>query len=918
MPRFGPINEFGQSVQSLLDALFDEYPVYEPPSFVASAAYQLRRTISHSHACSEVAEGDIALPRWAGRARQLGPYERRLLGRLLRAERGLLLFTGGTGSGKTSILNVLEMYLADRYQRDPSKIPFLRDSGAACVLKRVDLYSTDASLHRPVSRDDSVERRRQRSRLLSHISRLLLATFEKVVPNETRRLAIVEKLVWGSRTDAAVLEIDSVLSAIKQSLPTEQEWELLSEAERLRRWHRAVETLKPVSARTTAALLPFIQLGIDLRAKQGRFVLVLDNVDQFPPYLQSGLYQSLSALVAAPTWRASDFTIVLSMRPSSALDAIGTIPLQGKELHETPDPGDIVFIRATLFLLRPDAFTEYQQLPPDTQAKVYWRLVQFWVRCIEERREFAQLISGLSGTNIRNACLHAKAWCASERLEFVELNAERTAAFTRLLPAVLSEHIIQEIGSAVGRGIVAIINRVATPETRPEVASSEDVAVKSIRVVAEVLRDLRVLKPFTSEGDGPRCLVGRTVRDTLVARIRDVPRVAPETLPHTRLASELCEGISSWKKHKTTGSLDILARLSRQLDLVANTTFTKWSEANHYEYSEVVEWVCRWVSDTIDFLWRPNFDMSLVHSGSPATLSRSKPLLRDAVLNFSHPSAFESARILFEASPPWIDEEEPLRAVNLFTVSGGSLCPLKLRVLYLLSERTPVHTTVGAIQADLERHGYREDDFRTVVAEILRTDRRLVYSSVNDFLRGVDQVLGVPDAKVHLSWAGHAYFEKVCVSPVYFQWAMSDVREIALRLREKGLDIMDISLRGRLSATLEAFRIVIEDENQRLVKARSVMGSDDQARIRFVGSELTVQSASLDVFFRSMGGFLAALRAHGRKFSAAAPERHESQLLIQQWLDFGRDQLQDHAALFGHGVEDWGMTLEWAKRHYVK
>jgi len=878
-----------RELSNALARVFDDKPTYEPTNYIVSAIGEIRRTLTagNEHEVRSLYE-DTKLPRWLGSGRHLGPYERILLADLISAREGLIVFRGGTGSGKSSVLYRLKRYVDIAFSRDQKAadvassclgLSDLQDLSPQLIDERTDLRARDA----------------QTDALFFEIARRIEVATDGLLKGTQTSLADL--------AEAALAVADGADGTGGWQVVAREMRDSLSEKDNRERWsvarfHFQKPYLKPDDL-CRAALLPLVELGRRLRAKGHRLILVVDNMDHIPNYLQNTLAQFLARAIETSLWRESAVSVVLSMRLSSSSDPIAALAHYVWRTHDAPDPAQIVYLRLTQALLNQNAHSSLMDGDESAAKHLELRLVAFWLRLSDPDGRMYQVLSGIAGTNIRNALLHAKAWCLSDDLEYVELPRNELERFRKELPRAVAEPMLQDIAASAARAVASVLSRAwKDGRERNVTPEPQQLATRVCDVVFDVLRDTRVLEG--GDGDGTRCVVGRKVARALEkfavdggSRGGGWPRLEVElrkALPKLQEREYAEVGRRTFAKAES--ALEHLVQ--RRPELGALGTF-------------LVRLVCRTGGE--------------VFGGAPKRSEAAQGLggrvreLRQVIQALERPSRYNSNRLLLEEE---LEEQDiDCRAANLLADRNGSLCGAGLRIVYRLAERRRVPFTIQTLVSDLESEGFGRDSYRNALDDFIGVSRRLVYSRVNDHARGVDRLLDEPNATIHLSWSGRLYLDELLETPAYLQWALSDPSGPPERVL------------GRLARTKAALNAMAEEEFVRF-KTRWSGASPSSWRSDMIEDSLRIRSASTDVIVRSLGEFLSDIRRNVDKISRTAPppsdkgrrqqnDDHQRSVvdlakLAEEWWILARTWIDRYRAIFNTEPVFDAVANEWTVR----
>jgi hypothetical protein len=620
-------------------------------------------------------------------------------------------------------------------------------------------------------------------------------------------------------------------------------------------------------------------------------LVVIDNLDPVDSSIQSGLLRTLMQMTSGPSW--GKMRIVLGMRLSTYQQHMGALRFNAYD-HEAADPSEMVLIRTVLALLAPDAYGSFKKASPRAQSAAYDALFELFSHMVDAGGHFSELLSAMSGTCIRHALSHAHRWCLSPRNGLVAQDAWKKHEFQQRLMEIICANYLEQLASRIGRESRKIIqsyaNRFDISRTDPELLGLE-----LADGVMHVLRSAEVCREFAGGDQSPRATLGRALQAGLVRELSNTaarPSVRHQTTLRCILR-RLMELAISQQVDKS--AVDETARYvcARLGEIAATSTLASLSQL-----------IC-WTQSGLDACTGVRSDLR--------SLNRQRRVAPAPELSGAadpETSRFDAETLLL-ASPDNYGRSIP-RVLNVFSLDGAQVCPILLRILYLLRYSGQADVTRQHLLQRLACHQYSALDIESGLGKALSLDQRLIYSGLDDYFTKTDEWLSEGTKLVKLSSTGIGYLDVMLGIPSYLQWALSDLRQVRENLREGATDGRN-SVRARLRAALEGFSLIIRDEKERLehvYRSSGVSLKPEYLRV----TELPVQSASAHTFFRVLDQFMHVYRVNienlqgSRTTEAGALARDAT-----EWLRLATTTRQAHQELFQRPTPTWNQAIEHAK-----
>lgn len=870
-----------------LDKVFNLSPVTRRDSYIASAVAQTRRSLN-DHGLHTMPPASYDLPKWL-RPETLGPYETRLLASLLYSPGPIIVLRGGTGSGKSSVLGHLCQHATAALKEvERAELPIF----CGQMLIQIDLQTFPIKAHKVLDDSDTIDV----SELLKSISDSLFAALGRTVKNDDDTGRILLDALCAEDEETMGIR-HAVMYEVRQNCdPTPESWQTLSGTERFQAFRVATKTLPPGS-QLVAALCVFRTLHRLLNKGRGEdsewpIVIVLDNIDPLPPPYQSELLRTLSQITSGDSW--GNMRVVLSMRLSTYEQHIGALRFNHYE-HDAADPAEIVFVRTTIALLVPEAYPAFKTLKPQLQELAYATLLRLFGHLVDRGGHFSSVLSAMTGTNIRHALTHAHRWCVALSAKAGGETRGQRQAFQSWLRSALCRHYLDELGTRLEREVHTYLREIGT-----NTADLSDLDTKAMTTIAQgvaavvrrALDTAEVFQSFRDDDASPRAVLAQVFRGG-VFRELSPQQQGGEPSVNASLCAGLCRCLELSKQHGAAAQLDTFAlNVAEILD--------SYSTADNPDATLLYRWVGSAIRQVVG---------QKRSSKEWSRIARSATTAADTISGIwrTDSSRYEAETLLLSSKND-VNQEVP-RCLNVFSIDGQRVCPVLLRLLYVLWFRGNTEVTRQHLLDSLLAHGYALQEVEQALSQAMSIDHRLIYSDIHDQFLGMNQWLKGPARVVRLSSAGMEYLQTLLAVPAYVQWALSGIAEVSESRAQIGGDVKTI--RGRLLTARYGYELAIEKELHRIEERWKAHDGPNKANfIRCV--ELSVQSAPADIFFRALDPFMHVYRLNHNKFCvdrrnlAAAQEFADD---AAGWVTLGRKTLDDHSRLFGSAVAAWVVHL---------
>lgn len=911
-------------VRNLLGAIFNSTPVSSSTEYVGSACYELRRSFGQHQNHTFVQVRDSELPEWIPEKLSFGPYERSILAQILYSASNVVIVRGGTGSGKSSLVEVLTKIASEA----AVKSDWQNTVGARTFLAAIDLQVPGQSLTHPST--DDAQRQRQYNDLYELLADAFWRRFTTITTDETQ-VAVIREL-WQQRVDHTdpVGNVASALLAFQEAVGlNEVDFEAAQAASLIKKCKAGVASIRSPETRLYISMLPFYRLGVlHKRLGDKRFVLVIDNLDPLPSYVQSKLWQTFNGFFCASLTKGCGLIAALFLRISSAHDPACTFTANVVADHAALDAADVVFYRTTYFLLNPTKFNGWLALHRSTQIALLNRLALLWCSLSNRESHASSVLNALSGTNLRNGFEYAIQWV--QRVQFRDSQDQPvddkhwTAISKTVLESLLGAKC-DEIGRAIVEGL-----RVKMQATELKRVVLDNGPHKAGVHVGEFLIEIAWrcfvdLGVFKSQNECHlRSVVSKAIHDDEANLSQFKSSVASfgesafgyglsnlvlsnvSTIRSAALESAVIEGGTTPQEPEVEFvrglAATVRSKFVRYCDSKAEemgletTALSSWKIVHFAQSLQDLETV---IAEST----KSQSDFQSIGQATRKSLSLTKRM-QSLIGSYSR----------HDILAPLLNAEQSLSALalNLFTIDGRSICSAPLRILAcLINNEYANQRSVASLSDDLHRHGYLESEMRGAITEMVRRDRRLIFSSTDDDFQGTDALVDDRNRPLNVSWSGYGHYRTLVRMPVYLQHCFLSLREVidaadAVERKEPGNWGVRNGVVHRLATVLVGFELLVKDEAVRLKNLYESFLQDcdrnqEAAQARMRRQELSEESISLSIFFDSINDFMASLRRHALNVRNNG-DSHELDLtkkLMARWIANGDSWLGVHATWFG-------------------
>lgn len=907
-------------------SIFPRQAAGEGVDYYTSSSMESRRTLPIDSAIPQeliLGDNEDGLSFLQAASHRLPVWEGRLLKHIFSSDKSIVMVKGGSGCGKTSSARFLEEYCrsALRQNNDCRKA-----YGIETNLLRVELNDLPDTLTKET--DDTETQEMQTRETLRSLIRRIDATLEFLSERSTKIL--YHKVFLEKRSSTTGTEFSAVRNEIRKKYravkDVQTDYRIEPDKVDIHAVDRILGGIEHQHERLAATLLLLLEISKELNRQAGvPLSLLIDNIDRCPDYVQWSVLEKFVSFVKAGSW--DTLRVILFVRLSSSARAGGALNGAKETLSfESPIPSSLAFHRATRFLIDPSQYPDFTNLAEDERREVQARVLLFWRQLADQPGEFGSLLSGLAGTNVRNAYHFSRNWCCSPRLPSVGQSMANVIQDSSAFRDELMYTFIAHLGEAFSRAIDhntdvshlrKVFSNIPPESTQPADSIAEQIAHGISRIFLSILEDHRLVqsrrkKPLVD--DPIRARVFMSVSSSISQLSGDLhleERLANALRP-IRIA--VGRARSRLIAEEPSLALRIMSRLGIRLRAISKAMFAEEYQAPNQTHLESAKWLLDYF---ISHIRKSLGGGHIRHEGTGRDSQENRPeilgrvgLLLRTTFN-ANLSRFEATHIL--VSPDSAVEHTENSAVNVFSSEDKSICPVGLETLAFLYAETHGTTTARLLKF-LDGLGFSRSEIQYALEEMVRINRRVIFSGIRDYRTSIAKWLKDLHRIVHISSSGVAYLLDVISNPAYFQWATLQIEEIRTRLLENysmnWKTIYSGPLVDRLAAALYCFRYLFDNE-----QLRNLNGSTNRSMYSPTDKAHPVESPTTFIFFQALIPYASTIQVtwHQRQRHEGHPD-HEIVDLAGEWLAFGEILLSAHCEKFHSNVNEYREVLAEARR----
>lgn len=480
------------------------------------------------------------------------------------------------------------------------------------------------------------------------------------------------------------------------------------------------------------------------------FCIFLDNADQFVEVDLKSLYNDLRTFERKRLNSFPNLRIILPLRLASYSELMGTQIDSDPDYFGSAKPVDIILDRIFDEIFSKDFdLSSYSS----DQTKYLSRLFELICVITDHKCDFSKLLFAIAGSNIRLAFKLTHDWLTSEAIKprintFAEVISSRNA-LARILANDYTDNYVSCIFDLIDEGVKSCESAHTTAENIKSFCLNEiretsaqyennpvshgfrvsriiEVITKktSQKIPTDLSIEVVVLKHF-------KALLRMGVdRDWLSNLQEEIDKIIDEEMPSSIHISDVktyhfallkCIGDIKAKKPESKNVKKHLKKHSNDIDLEINDALSRKNRQSRFHLSSV---------------------------------------------------------LLLQSEMRKGTEEQDFSPVNLFTINGDDVNVFPLWLVYSLRERLwndQKGMNFKRILKISNRLGNSRADTLDLLKNLTRPDRRLIFSSVDDYHQLRDNGSVALQRDFLLSWAGHGYLDTMLGSTCYSQWAFSSI-----------------------------------------------------------------------------------------------------------------------------------------------
>ncbi len=787
-----------QDLMPLFTTLFPTSPAVLRTSYVESAINDIRYSIgSESKFQSHFITQPLTSKDWLKDDMVLGPYEKSLIYEILDETLPIVAFRSGSGSGKSTIVNAIRERTQEICNfKKPDNDSWAQQTGlrtffAVVSLQKSSKYSYKKSIGKRPSK-----------KLLNNfylwMAESIVKEFYKNISLNLKNERVLQHFLNDNQTENGECLHFRQLYANHTS--------------------GFVSHTKAQDRNTTLTLLRTkfsgrdaftVALGIlassarQVRARESsaendNFVLCLDNTDLLKPELLRHLLEELKSELEEDELKASGLKIVVFMRLTTSRDAIGALNNAQFKPLSSPDPLDVVIPKMLSFLFHSEEYEN--EFNSDTILQARARIVEFLVRLNDPIDRFDELLSAISGTNIRNYFVQLQKLLASDH--FLP-RFRNSVEFERFIPNIAEFAVdiiilrfFQKLSIAIDRSIGSI--------------EHEEIDDRKLRlfcraVAKDFVRSIASFALASEQGEiqiRERHLQSQALLEGTVERL-STGKHADNIFANPIFSRVLHSALESidWKIHqlnfKNGNKPKSMESFFRLIVRSSKTEVDRQiSNADRSKKEMVSQLVNCYISELRSYASREPGNEVVARPYYYPVRSRVRDIISKATKlnpNFlpnHRMTRFGIAQIILGKSA--VHDESDFLPINIFSTNTTEYQPICLLILYYLGCGMRLHwkgefvhsIRLGEIEKFCLDLGFTEDEFFEAISLLSSIDNRLIYSTVTDY-----EVLSYGGRKklarnsvVYLSWAGWRYYDRLTENAHYLQWCAFRMRSLVVRV----------------------------------------------------------------------------------------------------------------------------------------
>jgi hypothetical protein len=868
----GSVKEY---MEVISNELFLQKTVYKEPDYIVSANWQRRRCLSITNGGKYKRNSDVVddyfLPYMS--YFKLGPYEKNLLYNFCNCKEGYLFLKGGSKSGKSSTLSYLNNICKGNYSNEVGK----EDSPQLNIkIIQLDLSTYRKSEYENAEKVYNVPEETL-TEFFSDLSESIVDGSRNFLDNETDYCSAFFDVFKKSYPPSPVGQnkFTLILNKIKRddmfkywvehenNIDIDLKYEIINKLQKKQ---------KHVCDIFYTAVAPLWHLAnTDAPNKNStKFILVIDNIDAFPPPFQQKVAEYIRQACLCPTYselnNKNNFAIVVPVRLSTFNYRIGQNKGYNGVEHQSLYPSDVVSSRLRRFFISRGHGTHFTKIKNiTTQIAVLLKFYSLYTHLSDVESYFRSMLDSVSGTNILHANQYADTWCINAPNPSIGASKYNIDNFYEKILRHTAKILINDFWISIVRSISFVVKEhnfnnvkdIEFEENSPDnYSNTAEIASNQLSLYIEEIYQYRDI-----------------VNNKIVGNIDDEKALSLFIKELSNVLGETkCTNMSYTNIHVNYLYSEMLKNIkfNKANTFLVKKIFNHNSAIKHFVFinmsDDLQDFSCQfsdWISSYLNnfnkiYLEDPSIFKKSEKAKLYTTIDKDSFLddadnSYDVSLSKSAPkiTRFEAGSILLSDNQK--NDTNYASAEDVFFIEHTEPMPVGMHILYLLYNSNGHNMSLGKLIESLECYNY---DFEKHILRVLKCfvkiKRRLIFSDVNDYNLTTENFLKDTSRKVYLSSTGKGYLFNLIATPPYLDWCFNGKNSNA------SLPYHD-NMIGKIRHISEKLKIMIENE----IKSFTDL---DEGKRHFIvqppGKYPNFYCASYDVLLRFIEYCIPGIAAH--------------------------------------------------------
>ena len=876
--------------------------------FINSVTMQRRRKLSADgqgyYVDMPAYVDDSVVPDWLINYAEIGPYEKNILAKILKSTKNHLFLSGGIKSGKTSLLKRLTHYTSNQLTS------VLNDDKQTIIPEFVHFFYVDMS-GKIVQEQNSYTDTELRPYFQKLASMLLGQIF--ALKNQLGH-DILDVCFDAYTSGYDELEGD-IISDLMQKLSGFSDdflknYKQKTANEKKKAIRDLVTHIDDNCEKIMAAMVPLWYWLRHEFFSSGHFIVVIDNIDPQPVEFQKVLAESIRSISEANSFKLVNLTIVVPLRLSTYKRRVNQYGPYNSIEHEGLFPSDYLAYRILHFLLYPESFLK-GSVNSEGNKRIYLKVLLFWLELNRPMSYFSNTIDSICGTNLNHAKQLALQWCLSKKSNFFgenEISLERhrqrlkrIAAFSTLRQCWRSNLNCLRASLEINFERMGGMKNIAGDGFKPYIESCAETYAE---LLGEFFRDAKIL-------------CHPAAQSTICARRAIAKHVAP------KISGILEKQIEKKSYLLERHAIDILNLISKYCDKNNLQQFASIfkNEFQKHSVAAMKRSCAKYGGTDIKLLKNLNEWLKLVLISSTQVshnnLNKIVPDFEGKSYDTSFYSLnkknngvplsrYDSTWTLYEPGNIILPESygSKISPENIYALRGR-LSTLPLTILFALYYEKKLDITGDKISvAEMEYQKikevcslfmYDEPDINYVISRMIKIEKRLIYSDVNDYSKQIGIILNNLDTVFTLSTTGKAYMRHLIQTPTYLLWCFS---------QDDNPNVVNQKMNSQIKYVFNKIKWMCRYDEKILINEFVNMYKDDKFYIAppYISPALNIMIKAQKYYIPSLEKHIKNLRDRDQIYLA--------ECLIAAFILKAKEKVDNYFRLFGIDDRSWESLKE--------